>query len=55
MDSCELVLLISTLSCAIAKDKSEDELAFLAIFFSQLGGTLGAMIANDVLINKEAE
>lgn len=36
MGSCEFVTFISTLACAIAKDKTEEELAILAAFFVQL-------------------
>lgn len=36
MRSCEFVTFISTLACAIAKDKNEDEIALLAAFFTQL-------------------
>ena len=36
MGSCEFVTFISTLACAIAKDKTEDELTLLAAIFSQL-------------------
>ncbi|MBR6033349.1 MAG: hypothetical protein IKP28_01125 [Clostridia bacterium] len=36
MNSCEFVTLISTIACAIAKDKSQDEIAIIAAFFTQL-------------------
>lgn len=43
MNSCELVTFISSLACAISKDKSSDELSFLAVFFTQLGDTLATV------------
>lgn len=36
MQNCEFITFISTLACAIAKDKSRDELNILAAFFTQL-------------------
>ncbi len=36
MQNCEFITFISTLSCAIAKDKSQDELNILSAVFTQL-------------------
>ena len=36
MGNCEFVTLISTLACAIAKDKTAEELSVLSAFFVQL-------------------
>ena len=36
MQNCEFVTLISVLACSIAKDKTPEELAILATFFTQL-------------------
>lgn len=36
MQNCELVTLISILACNIAKDKTDEELAILSAFFTQL-------------------
>ncbi len=48
MNSCAFVNFISLLACEIAKDKSQDELAILAAFFTQLGDTLATLtIFND--------
>ena len=49
MNSCAFVNFISLLACEIAKDKSQDELAILAAFFTQLGDTLAtlAIFKND--------
>ena len=38
MQNCEFVTLISILACNIAKDKTPEELAILAAFFTQLRG-----------------
>lgn len=43
MDCCELVTLISTLSCVIAKGKTPDELALIAAIFTQLGDSLATI------------
>ena len=43
MNSCEFVTLISTLACTIANGKSQEELAVLATFFTQLGDTLATI------------
>ena len=45
MNSCAFVNFISLLACEIAKDKSQDELAILAAFFTQLGDTLATLAA----------
>lgn len=45
MNSCAFVNFISLLACEIAKDKSQDELAILAAFFTQLGDTLSTLTA----------
>ena len=45
MNSCAFVNFISLLACEIAKDKSQDELAILSAFFTQLGDTLATRAA----------
>lgn len=57
MQSCELVTIISTLACSIAKNKSTDELNLLSTIFSQLGDTLATIIANEDIIanNKDTD
>ena len=48
MNSCAFVNFISLLACEIAKDKSQNELAILSAFFTQLGDTLATLaILND--------
>ena len=43
MNDCEFVTYISILACTIAKDKTPDELAILALLFTQLGDTLATL------------
>lgn len=43
MNSCAFVNFISLLACDIAKDKSQEEIALLAAFFTQLGDTLATL------------
>ncbi len=45
MNSCEFVTFISTLACAIAKDKTQEELNILSAFFTQLGDSLATISA----------
>ncbi|MGN1269555.1 MAG: DUF6774 domain-containing protein [Clostridia bacterium] len=45
MEGCELVTLISTLACAISKDKTVDELNLLAAIFTQLGDSIATIAA----------
>lgn len=55
MSSCELVTLVSTLACAIAKVFTADETALLAAIFTQLGDTLDTIAANDTLNDNKDE
>lgn len=45
MSSCELVTLISTLSCLIADNSTDDELSILSAVFTQLGDSLATILA----------
>lgn len=47
MKNCDFVTLISVLACNIAEGKSENEIAILAAFFTQLGDTLTTLSALD--------
>lgn len=49
MQSCDFVLSISALACAIAKDQTPEQLALLSAFFSQLGDTLDTIAAREAL------
>lgn len=53
MNSCELVNLISALSCAIAKSFTPDETALLAVFFTQLGDSLATIDVANSFFAKE--
>ena len=44
MSSCELVTLISTLSCLIADNSTDDDLAILSTLFVQLGDSLATIL-----------
>lgn len=46
MQSCELIMYISSLACCIAKDRTDEEIALLGSIFSQLGDTLGTISAH---------
>lgn len=43
MNNCELTYLISTLACAIAKDKNSSELTLIAATFTQLGDSVATI------------
>lgn len=45
MSPCELVTLISTLSCLIADNSTDDELSILSAVFTQLGDSLTTILA----------
>ena len=36
MKDCEFIVFISVLACSIAKDKTQEEIALIAAFFTQL-------------------
>lgn len=45
MNPCELVTLVSTLSCLIADNSTDDELSILSAIFTQLGDSLTTILA----------
>ncbi len=45
MNSCELVTLVSSLSCFIAENTDDKELAVIAAIFTQLGDSLATILA----------
>lgn len=49
MQSCELVTLVSSIACCLAKDRSPDEIALLSSIFNQLGDTLVTIAAHQAL------
>ena len=52
MNSCELVTLVSFLSCLISNSYDNEELAVLAAF-TQLGDSLATILANKDLLDKK--
>lgn len=53
MNSCELVNLVSALSCLIVQNYEEEQIAVIAAVFTQLGDSLATILANDALCNKD--
>ena len=52
--NCELAATITALACTIAQCYSKEELAVLAVAFSQLGDTIATILAsNELLSSKE--
>jgi len=50
MNSCELVNIVSMLTCLIVQNYSEEEIGLLAAVFTQLGDSLATILANEALI-----
>lgn len=44
MNPCELVTLVSTLSCLIADNSTDEELSILSAVFTQLGDSLATIL-----------
>ncbi|WP_337400150.1 DUF6774 domain-containing protein [Congzhengia sp.] len=55
MNPCELVTLISSLSCAISKTFSAEEISILAAVFTQLGDSLATILAAGELGGRKDE
>lgn len=53
MGSCELVNLISMLTCLIVENYNDDEIALLAAIFTQLGDSLATILANNAVIDSK--
>ena len=51
MDGCSLNLAVSALACAIASDKSADEITLLSLLFTQLGDSLATIAGGDNICN----
>ena len=49
LNSCELVIAISSFACGIAKSFNEEEIAILAAVFTQLGDSLATILAHSDL------
>lgn len=54
MNSCELVNLVSMLTCLIVQNYDDNEIALLAAIFTQLGDSLATILANEAVL-KECE
>jgi dolichol kinase len=54
MSECELVVLVSSVACAISKCCSTDDLSILSAVFTQLGDTLATIITKRELSEKNA-
>ncbi len=55
MEDCELIVLITTVACAITKCYSEDEINLLAVSFTQLGDTLSTYLVQKSLNNNKKQ
>jgi hypothetical protein len=53
MNPCELISLVTALSCAIANCVPREELPLVAAIFSQISSTLVTFTAQDELINQK--
>lgn len=53
MNSCELVNLISILSCFIVQNYTDNQIAVLSAVFTQLGDTLTTILANETLLEQD--
>ena len=55
MNSCELINLISMLTCLIVQNYDENEIALLAAIFVQLGDSLATYLANEDLFEQNCK
>lgn len=53
MNSCELVNLISMLTCLIVKNYNDEEIGLLSAIFTQLGDSLATILANDAVLDSK--
>ena len=51
MNPCELVTLVSTLSCIISENFDDDELALIAALFTQLGDSIASLLSARIFFN----
>ncbi len=51
MNSCELVNLVSVLSCLIVQNYTDEQIGILAAVFTQLGDSLATILANEALLD----
>ena len=55
MQSCELAMLVTSLACCIAQDRSDEEIALISSIFSQLGDTLATISAQEALCTPDKD
>ncbi len=55
MNSCELVALVSTLSCGIAKCVPKEELPLLIAILSQITATLATIVEQENRLNPKSD
>ncbi|MCI9365162.1 MAG: hypothetical protein HFJ54_00555 [Clostridia bacterium] len=55
MSSCELVNLVSMLSCLIVENYTDEEISVLAAVFTQLGDSLATILANNTLLDSKSK
>lgn len=55
MNSCELVNLVSMLSCLIVQNYNDDEIGLLSAIFTQLGDSLATILANNTVLEAKAD
>ena len=55
MNSCELVNLVSMLSCLIVQNYNNDEIGLLAAIFTQLGDSLATILANNAILEAKQD
>lgn len=53
MQSCELVIAVSSLACCIAEGRSPEELALISAILTQLGDTLTTLYASEELCSSK--
>jgi len=53
MNSCEFIASITAISCAIAKDKTADEITLLSAIFVQVGDTLATIATHTEVCNTD--
>lgn len=55
MNSCELVNLVSILSCLIVENYTDEQIGVLAAVFTQLGDSLATILANNALLDSKSK
>lgn len=55
MNSCELVIFISTLACAISECYTEEEVELMGTVFTQLGDTLTTISTHNTICNEQSK